>query len=224
MKNVLTSLIAAVIAAAAVMANADGAKSGVDKRLTSDGGLAVATFAGGCFWCVEADFEKVPGVVEAVSGYTGGNVENPTYPEVSSGRTGHLEAVQVYYDPKKISYEGLLETFWRMIEPTDAGGQFVDRGKQYSTAIFYHDLKQKLAAENSKALLSASGRFSKPLVTPIMEAGEFFVAEEYHQNYYDKNPLRYNFYRFGSGRDQYLEKAWGDALKVDYSRYVPERS
>jgi len=222
MKRTLSGVALAIIATLAVMVNANGEKG--DLRTMSDENLAVATFAGGCFWCVEADFEKVPGVVEAVSGYTGGKVENPTYRQVSSGTSGHLEAVQVYYDPAKITYEGLLQAFWRMINPTDTGGQFVDRGEQYTTAIYYHDAQQKQAAEQSKAQLEASGRFGEPLVTPIIEAGEFYVAEDYHQDYYDKNPLRYRFYRYGSGRDQYLEKTWESALKVDYSLFTPERS
>ena len=207
---------------ASLLANASGGTS--HQRSLTDENLATATFAGGCFWCVEADFEKVPGVVEAVSGYTGGTVENPTYRQVSSGTTGHFEAVRVYYDPTKITYEGLLQAFWRMVNPTDAGGQFVDRGAQYATAIFYHDAKQRQTAEKSKAQLEASGRYDKPLVTPILEAGAFYVAEEYHQNYYDKNPLRYKFYRYGSGRDQYLEKTWGSELTIDYSRFAPGHS
>lgn len=222
MKSMFTGAVLAIVALAAVAASSSGQ---ADKPAYLDNpNLATATFAGGCFWCTEADFEKVPGVVDAVSGYTGGKVANPTYRQVSSGTTGHLEAVRVYYDPAKISYEGLLEAFWRMINPTDAGGQFVDRGMQYTTAIFYHDAKQKQAAEESKARLAASGRFGAPLVTPIVEAGEFYVAEEYHQNYHDKNPLRYKFYRYGSGRDQYLEKTWGSALEVDYAQFAPERS
>ena len=220
-----TNVFGAVIAVVALAAFAAGSSGDNHKpAYVDDPNLSVATFAGGCFWCVEADFEKVPGVVEAVSGYTGGTVENPTYQQVSSGRTGHLEAVRVYYDPAKITYEGLLEAFWRMIDPTDAGGQFVDRGKQYSTAIFYHDAKQKLAAEDSKARLVASGRFSSALVTPIVEAVEFYPAEEYHQDYYDKSSMRYRFYRYGSGRDQYLEKTWKSERQIDYGRFAPGRS
>jgi peptide methionine sulfoxide reductase msrA/msrB len=181
----------------------------------------LATFAGGCFWCVEADFEKVPGVVDAVSGYSGGQLENPTYKQVSAGGTGHLEVVQVHYDPTVITYEGLLQAFWRMIDPTDAGGQFVDRGHQYSTAILFHDDGQRAAAERSKAQLAASGRYSKPLVTPILPAQTFYVAEDYHQDYSSRNSLRYGFYRHNSGRDRYLEATWGDDLKVDFSQYSP---
>jgi peptide methionine sulfoxide reductase msrA/msrB len=175
--------------------------------------LKTATFAGGCFWCVESDFEKVDGVVEAVSGYTGGQESNPTYKEVSAGGTGHAEAVQVRYDPAKITYKQLLDVFWRHVDPTDAGGQFVDRGSQYRPAIFYHDEEQKRIAEESKADLGKSGRFSKPVVTEIVPLGEFYSAEDYHQDYYDKNPLRYKFYRRGSGRDQFLKRTWGADAK-----------
>jgi peptide methionine sulfoxide reductase msrA/msrB len=175
--------------------------------------LKTATFAGGCFWCVESDFEKVDGVVEAISGYTGGQESNPTYQEVSAGGTGHTEAVQVRYDPAKITYKQLLDVFWRHVDPTDAGGQFVDRGSQYRPAIFYHDEEQKRIAEESKAELGKSGRFFKPIVTEIVPLGEFYSAEEYHQDYYDKNPLRYKFYRRGSGRDQFLNRTWGAGAK-----------
>lgn len=172
------------------------------------GETKTATFAGGCFWCVESDFEKVDGVIEAVSGYTGGRVENPTYEQVSSGDTGHLEAVQVIYDPSKIGYEELLDVFWRHVDPTDPGGQFVDRGDQYRTAVFYHDEEQKRLAEASKKALDASGRFEKPVVTPILKAGPFYRAEDYHQDYYKEHAIRYKFYRWNSGRDQFIEKVW----------------
>lgn len=169
-----------------------------------------ATFAGGCFWCVEADFEKVDGVVEAISGYTGGHKENPTYREVSFGGTGHVEAVQVFYDPNKISYPELLDVFWRHVDPTDPDGQFVDTGPQYRTAIFYHDEEQKRLAEESKRRLEESGRFYKPIVTEILELKKFYRAEDYHQNYYKTHSVRYKFYRFNSGRDQFLKKVWKD--------------
>jgi peptide methionine sulfoxide reductase msrA/msrB len=168
-----------------------------------------ATFAGGCFWCVEADFEKVPGVVEVISGYTGGAQENPTYAEVSSGKTGHVEAVQVIYDPTKVSYQELLEVFWRHVDPTDPGGQFVDRGPQYRTIIFYHDEEQKRLAEETKQELARSGRFSKPIVTEIVKFTRFYRAEDYHQDYYKTHALRYKYYRLNSGRDQFLNKVWG---------------
>ena len=171
---------------------------------------AIATFAGGCFWCMEAPFEKIDGVVRVVSGYTGGTLENPTYEQVSSGRSGHLEAVQIAYDPIKVSYEQLLTVFWRQIDPTDGGGSFVDRGPQYRSAIFTHDDAQKQAAEQSKAALAASGRYDGPIATEIIPAGKFYPAEDYHQDYYKKNPIRYKFYRHGSGRDQFLKKIWAD--------------
>ncbi len=170
--------------------------------------LSKATFAGGCFWCTEADFEKLPGVVKVISGYAGGQKQNPTYQEVSSGTTGYVEAVQVYYDPAKLAYEELLDYFWRHIDPTDPGGQFVDRGAQYRSVIFYHDEEQKRLAEKSKEALENSGRFNKPIVTDVVKFTTFYEAEAYHQDYYKKNPLRYKFYRYNSGRDQFLEKAW----------------
>jgi len=179
------------------------------EKLYNDKNLKRATFAGGCFWCTESDFEKVDGVVEVISGYTGGTKENPTYEEVSSGVTGHIESIQVIYDPAKVSYEQLLDVFWRHVDPTDAGGQFVDRGSQYRSAIFYQDEEQRRLAEASKARLAQSGRFGKPIVTEIVKLGKFYPAEYYHQDYYKKNPLRYRYYRYGSGRDQFLAKVWG---------------
>jgi peptide methionine sulfoxide reductase msrA/msrB len=175
--------------------------------------LPKATFAGGCFWCVESDFEKHDGVVEAISGYAGGHTDNPIYREVSVGGTGHTEAVQVIYDPDKVTYEELLEVFWRHVNPTDAGGQFVDRGSQYRTAIFYHDDEQKRLAEASKQELAASGRFDKSIVTEIVKLRRFYEAEDYHQDYYKKSAMHYNRYRHGSGRDQFLNKVWGDQPK-----------
>ncbi|MBP1714382.1 MAG: methionine sulfoxide reductase, partial [Deltaproteobacteria bacterium] len=184
-------------------------KSAMAANTTEVKNLKIATFAGGCFWCSESDFEKIPGVVKVISGYTGGKKENPTYEEVSAGTTGHVEAFQVYYDPEKVSYEKLLDVFWRHIDPTDGGGQFVDRGSQYASAIFYHDEEQKRLAEKSKVELGKSGKFARPIVTPILKFTRFYDAEEYHQDYYKKNPLRYTYYRHGSGRDQFLEKVWG---------------
>lgn len=167
-----------------------------------------ATFAGGCFWCLELDFEKLDGVIEAVSGYAGGHRENPTYEDVSSGTTGHAEAVQVTYDGSKVSYEQLLGHFWRHIDPTDPGGQFVDRGSQYRPAIFYHDEEQKKLAEESKKKLEESGRFQKPIVTEIVKLEKFHEAEDYHQDYYKTHAYRYKFYRWNSGRDQFLGRIW----------------
>lgn len=173
---------------------------------------AIATFAGGCFWCVESDFEKVPGVQQVISGFSGGTVANPSYELVSAGHTGHVEAVQVYYDPNAVSYEDLLQYFWRQINPTDNQGQFVDRGNQYRPVIFYANEEQKQAAEISKATLQASGRYDNPVVTEITELRNFYPAEDYHQDYYKRNPLRYKYYRYNSGRDQYLSKVWGEEL------------
>lgn len=173
-------------------------------------GLAKATFAGGCFWCMEKPFDEIEGVVATTSGYTGGTVANPSYEQVSSGGTGHLEAVQVLYDPEKVGYADLLDVFWHNVDPTDAGGQFCDRGSQYATAVFVHDENQKRLAEASKKALEASDRFDGPLATPVLDAGPFYDAEDYHQNYYEKNPVRYNLYRTGCGRDRRLAQVWGD--------------
>jgi peptide methionine sulfoxide reductase msrA/msrB len=173
-----------------------------------------ATFAGGCFWCTESDFEKIPGVIKVISGYTGGAKKNPTYKEVSAGTTGHIESIQVYYDPALVSYKTLLEVFWRHIDPTDPNGQFVDRGQQYRSVIFYHDEEQKKLAEQSKEELSRSGKFTKTIVTEIKPLTTFYEAEEYHQDYYKKNPIRYKYYRYNSGRDQFLKNTWGE-LKND---------
>jgi peptide methionine sulfoxide reductase msrA/msrB len=184
-----------------------------------------ATFAGGCFWCLESDFKKVDGVIDTVSGYIGGNTENPTYHEVSTGGTGHAEAVQVHYDPQKISYQELLDIFWRHVDPTDAGGQFVDRGSQYRPAIFYHDEEQKRMAQASRQTLMQTGPFDKPIAVEIVESTKFYPAEEYHQNYYKKEALRYKLYRQHSGRDQFLTRIWDNpsaapaADKTGDSRY-----
>ncbi|KAF0180717.1 MAG: methionine-R-sulfoxide reductase/methionine-S-sulfoxide reductase [Nitrospirae bacterium] len=172
--------------------------------------LETATFAGGCFWCMEPPFEKLDGVKDVISGYTGGRKIKPTYEDVSAGTTGHAEAIQVIYDPARVSYQKLLDTFWRQIDPTDAGGSFVDRGSQYRSAIFYHNEEQHRLALQSRADLGKSGRFSKPVVTEIAEAGVFYQAEDYHQDYYKKNPIRYKYYRYNSGRDQFIKKSWGD--------------
>jgi peptide methionine sulfoxide reductase msrA/msrB len=169
---------------------------------------SLATFAGGCFWCSEADFEKIPGVLDVVSGYTGGQKKNPSYEEVCQGSTGHVEAVQVRYDPEKISYGELLDVFWRHIDPTDPGGQFADRGSQYRTVIFYHNQEQKKMAEASRAALDRSGQFSRPIATEIRPAQTFYKAEDYHQNYCQLNPLRYRSYRWGSGRDRFIQENW----------------
>jgi peptide-methionine (S)-S-oxide reductase len=168
-----------------------------------------ATFAGGCFWCMEPPFIQLPGVVSVTSGYTGGPEENPTYQQVSAGGTGHAEAVEIVYDPTQISYAQLLDIFWRNIDPLDASGQFCDKGQQYRTAIFYHSDEQQRLAEESKQVLKQSGRFQQPVVTAIVPASTFYPAEDYHQNYYQKNPIRYKYYRYSCGRDQRLEELWG---------------
>ena len=170
--------------------------------------LAVATFAGGCFWCMTPPFEKLDGVKQVVAGYTGGTKKNPTYEEVCSGATGHREAVEVYYDPSVVSYQTLLKTFWQNIDPTDFGGQFADRGTQYHTAIFYHNDEQRWEAEKSKEILAKSGKFDRPIATEIVPASDFYRAEEYHQDYYKKNPLHYKAYKVGSGREGFIEKFW----------------
>lgn len=174
----------------------------------------IATFAGGCFWCTEADFEKVDGVIEAVSGFAGGEEVSPAYKEVASGQTSHVEAVQVTYDPNILSYDDLLDVFWRHIDPTDSKGQFVDRGFQYSSAIFYHSEEQRKLALGSKEMLENIRKFDEEIVTRIVPFTTFYTAEEYHQDYYKKNPVRYNFYRFNSGRDQFIKENWGDELKM----------
>ncbi len=180
-----------------------------DKEEMRSDNFEVATFAGGCFWCMQPPFDTLDGIVRTTVGYTGGPEKNPTYKQVSYGKTGHAESIEIVYDPAKISYEELLEVFWMNIDPTDSGGQFVDRGKQYRPAIFSHNEKQKKAAETSKEKLDKSGRFDKPVVVEITEATEFYPAEDYHQKFYKKDKMRYKSYRYGSGRDQFIEKYWG---------------
>ncbi|GAB4391851.1 MAG: hypothetical protein Tsb005_03360 [Gammaproteobacteria bacterium] len=171
--------------------------------------LSTATFAAGCFWCVQEAFDKAPGVVKVIVGFTGGHLANPTYRQVSRENTGHYEAVEVKFDPRKISYQQLLQVFWRNSDPTDAGGQFCDRGPSYRTAIFYHNERQKRLATQSKAQLVASNKLEK-VVTPILPAGKFYPADESHQDYYKKNPFRYKFYKSRCGRVERLNKVWGD--------------
>jgi methionine-S-sulfoxide reductase len=168
----------------------------------------LATFAGGCFWCMVKPFDQWPGVIRVVSGYTGGDLPNPTYQQVCSDTTGHYEAVQITFDPDRISYQEILTVFWQSIDPTDAGGQFADRGSSYKTAIFYHNEEQKAQAEQSKKELQENGPFSSPIVTPILPAKPFYEAEDYHQDYYKKNPQHYQRYSIGSGRAGFLERNW----------------
>jgi peptide-methionine (S)-S-oxide reductase len=185
------------------------AERGEKSPATGGKALETATFAGGCFWCMEPPFDELEGVISTTSGYTGGQTKNPSYEEVSSGVTGHTEAVQVTFDPTKISYARLLEVFWRNIDPFTPNAQFCDHGSQYRTGIFYHGEEQKRLIEASKKALEQSGRLTRPIVTEIVPAGEFYQAEDYHQDYYQKNPLRYKYYRYACGRDQVLEQIWG---------------
>jgi len=175
----------------------------------SDARSEKATFAGGCFWCMEPPFDELPGVTSTTSGYTGGRTKNPTYEQVSSGGTGHAEVVEVVYDPSKITYARLLDVFWKNIDPLTPNRQFCDVGTQYRSAIYYHNEEQKRLAEASKKALESSDRFQQPIVTEITAAAPFFRAEEYHQDYYKKNPIRFKFYKYNCGRDQRLEKLWG---------------
>jgi peptide-methionine (S)-S-oxide reductase len=173
--------------------------------------LEKATFAGGCFWCMEHPFDQIPGVVSVTSGYTGGQKKDPTYKEVSAGGTGHAESIQVVYDPSKVNYGKLLEVFWHNIDPTAKDRQFCDSGHQYRSAIFYHNEEQRRKAIESKESLEKNKPFAGPVVTEIVQATEFYPAEEYHQHYYKKNPIRYKFYRFDCGRDKRLKELWGEA-------------
>lgn len=198
--------IAAVAVLASFVGNAD---SNMPKTKTSKG-YEVATLAGGCFWCTESDLEKLPGVLDVVSGYAGGNVDNPTYKQVSSGKTGHIEVIEVKYDPKTVNYEQVLDQFFRHIDPTDDQGSFVDRGRHYRPAIFYHTDQQKQIAESFIAEIDALRIYKKPLKTELIKFTKFWPAEDYHQDYYKRNKVRYNYYRYASGRDQYLDDIFGD--------------
>jgi methionine-S-sulfoxide reductase len=210
MKTLIIGALSVLAAAVLILTWVTGGDSAplepIDK--SDSGEWATATFAGGCFWCMEPPFDKLEGVHETISGYTGGRIANPSYEQVSSGGTGHVEALQIRYDPEKVSYSKLLEVFWRNVNPTDPNGQFCDRGSQYVTAIFYHTEEQKQLAEESKRRLEESGVLPKPVVTRIRPASAFYAAEDYHQDYYKKNPLRYKFYRTGCGRDSVLEDLW----------------
>jgi len=200
------ALLALCLMPLAAIAQAAGPAAKPD---TMPAKTALATFAGGCFWCMVHPFDELPGVVSVTSGYIGGKTQNPTYNQVSAGNTGHAEAVQVTYDPAKVSYEKLLDVFWHNVDPLDAGGQFCDRGDQYRTAIFTYDDAQKQAALASKAKLDAGKQLPGKIVTEIVPAGTYTKAEEYHQDYYKKNPVRYSYYRHGCGRDARLEQLWG---------------
>jgi len=209
LKKTVTAVIFAIVVMAVMLAVLRVSGAADSQKMTKKGGqMAQAIVAGGCFWCMESDFQKIPGVKEVVSGYIGGTGENPTYENYAE--RGFIEAVRITYDPSVIPYEKLLEQFWRHIDPTDAGGQFCDRGHAYTTAIFYGTAEEKRVAEQSKAALENSGQLKKPVATRIIKAGEFYPAEDYHQEYYQKNPLRYKFYRFNCGRDNRLKEIWDD--------------
>jgi peptide-methionine (S)-S-oxide reductase len=206
----MTPRLVPALAAVVIAFAAGAAVAQQDATTMPKNNHAVATFAGGCFWCMEPPYDKLDGVLATTSGYAGGDKVDPTYQEVSAGGTGHAEVVQITYDPSKVSYQQLLDVFWRNVDPLDAGGQFCDRGDQYRTAIFVHDEEQRCLAEASKQALVDSGRFEQPIVTEIVAAGPFYPAEDYHQDYYEKNPLRYNFYRWNCGRDARLAELWGE--------------
>lgn len=206
--KVLLALIALLLVVGASL-SFSGPNVSKEKNMNAENNYKIATLAGGCFWCVESDLEKVKGVHSVVSGYAGGHVDNPTYDQVSSGQTGHLEVVQVHFDPQVVSYEKVLDVFLRHHDPTDPAGSFNDRGEQYTSAIFYHDEEQKKIAGKVLVDLDNSGVFTRPITTKLIAFKEFFEAEEYHQDYYKKNPVRYNWYRFLSGRDSFVEKHWG---------------
>jgi peptide-methionine (S)-S-oxide reductase len=195
----------------ALLITAAAPVSAADEPAPAEGSPAVATFAGGCFWCMEKPFDRLDGVISTTAGYTGGTERNPSYEQVSAGSTGHAEAVQISYDPARISYQELLLVFWRNIDPTTADRQFCDRGSQYRSAIFYYDESQREAARRSLEELERSKPFSEPIVTEIVPADRFYEAEEYHQDYYKKNPIRYKYYRHGCGRDKRLKELWGDS-------------
>jgi len=200
----LSLLTLGMIVMTATSASGDSTKGNVSEQR-----FEKATFAGGCFWCMEPPFDKLDGVISTTSGYTGGTEKDPTYEQVSSGKTGHLEAIEVTYDPAKVSYDQLLDVFWKNVDPTQHNGQFVDIGSQYRTAIFYHNEEQRRQALESRNRLQESRKFGKPIVTEIRPAMPFYSAEDYHQDYYIKNPIRYKYYRWGSGRDRFLEETWG---------------
>jgi peptide-methionine (S)-S-oxide reductase len=208
-RTLLPLLLAAGTALAAAAAAQDSGETKAGESSVSQEGLASAIFAGGCFWCMEPPYDKLEGVVSTTSGYIGGETPDPTYEEVSAGNTGHAEVVKVVYDPAKVGYAELLNIFWHNIDPLTANAQFCDHGSQYRSAIFYMGEEQERLAKESKKALEASGWFDQPIVTEIVPASEFYAAEDYHQDYYEKNPIRYKFYRYACGRDQRLEEVWG---------------
>ena len=217
--NYIHFFIILIVLIAVLFTTINGSSESDDKSKSSSmTDLRKATFAGGCFWCMEPPFEKLPGVSKVISGYTGGKKENPSYKEVATGLTNHAEAIEIHYDSFTISYNDLLEVLWRNIDPTDGNGQFVDRGKQYRPAIFYHDQDQKKLAEKSRSKLEKSKRFKNKIKTNIVKATTFYAAEEYHQDFYKKSTIRYKIYRVGSGRDQFLKKYWGEKLEYTVTK------
>ena len=217
--NYIHFFIILIVLIAVLFTTINGSSESDDKSKSSSmPDLRKATFAGGCFWCMEPPFEKLPGVSKVISGYTGGKKENPSYKEVATGLTNHAEAIEIHYDSFTISYNDLLEVLWRNIDPTDGNGQFVDRGKQYRPAIFYHDQDQKKLAEKSRSKLEKSKRFKNKIKTNIVKATTFYAAEEYHQDFYKKSTIRYKIYRVGSGRDQFLKKYWGEKLEYKVTK------
>jgi peptide-methionine (S)-S-oxide reductase len=202
-------LAAAVTGCVGPPVGAEDENAKMDEAMSNEN-YQKATFAGGCFWCMEPPFDSVDGVISTTSGYIGGHKDDPTYEEVSAGGTGHTEAIEIVFDPAKVGYAELLEVFWRNIDPTTANRQFCDVGSQYRTGVFYHDEEQKKLAEQSRARIDDSGALPSAIVTEIVEAGPFYPAEDYHQDYYKKNPIRYKFYRNGCGRDDRLEQLWGE--------------
>ena len=205
----MTRRLTRALVALAIALLAPAAVAQENSSTSAKDGRALATFAGGCFWCMEPPYDELDGVIATTSGYAGGTTADPTYQQVSRGGTGHAEVVRITYDPAKVTYEELLEVFWRNVDPLDAGGQFCDRGDQYRTGIFVHGEEQRRLAEESKQDLTDSQRFAQPIVTEIVDAGPFYPAEDYHQDYYQKNPVRYKFYRWNCGRDQRLAEVWG---------------
>lgn len=213
-KYPIFAVITTVLSILAISGFANSADDGIKDNMHS----AEAVFAGGCFWCTEAGFEKIPGVTEVISGYMGGHVKNPKYKQVSSGTTGHIEVIKVIYNDSLVSYDDLLDYLWRQIDPTDNGGQFVDRGAQYRPAIFIANNNQQVSVDKAIDKLNASGRYKNKINIDVLPETEFYAAEDYHQNYYKRNPLRYKFYRYNSGRDQYLKKVWTkDEINYDHN-------
>lgn len=212
MRSILGRAMCAIVGAVMVAVFAVPSAVGQTVQADKAGQTAVATFAGGCFWCMEPPYDALDGVISTISGFMGGTTPNPTYQQVTAGGTGHIEVVQITYDPKKVSYAKLLEVYWRNVDPYDAGGQFCDRGESYTTAIFAHTAEQKKHAAESKAELMRSGPLKQPIATVVRDAGPFTAAEDYHQDYYIRNPLRYKYYRYRCGRDARLEAVWGKPI------------